>query len=208
VKSKVIAYLLWILGCFGMLGFHRFYLKKVGTGILWMFTGGLFFIGSIYDLLTLWIQVRECNSPSENVPYEMGQIKAIAIVLSVLMVISCLYYANTVSDNNTEDSINATKETDSTTTKDNRTAADLELLEYKAKSSHYSWSVVGKIKNNTSHRYSYVQIQINLYDDEGNQVGSTMDNLNNLEPGGIWLFDAHVFEERATRFKIEDISGF
>jgi len=44
-----------------MLGFHRFYLGKNGTGILWLLTGGLGGIGGIYDLFTLPSQVREAN---------------------------------------------------------------------------------------------------------------------------------------------------
>jgi hypothetical protein len=56
-----IAYLLWLVSGFGALGFHRFYLGKVPTGVLWMFTGGLGMIGSIYDFFTLPGQVREAN---------------------------------------------------------------------------------------------------------------------------------------------------
>ncbi|MDR3166545.1 MAG: TM2 domain-containing protein [Treponema sp.] len=56
-----IAYLLWFLSGFGVLGFHRFYLGKIPTGLLWMCTGGLGMVGSIYDFLTLPGQVREAN---------------------------------------------------------------------------------------------------------------------------------------------------
>jgi hypothetical protein len=56
-----IAYLLWFFSGFGALGFHRFYLGKIGTGFLWMLTGGLGGVGSIYDLVTLPSQVREAN---------------------------------------------------------------------------------------------------------------------------------------------------
>lgn len=59
--STGIAYFLWLISGFGALGFHRFYLGKFGTGLLYMFTGGLAGIGSFYDLLTLPIQVREAN---------------------------------------------------------------------------------------------------------------------------------------------------
>ena len=59
--STFVAYLLWFVGGFGTLGFHRFYLGKLGTGILYFFTGGLGFIGSIYDFFTLPMQVREAN---------------------------------------------------------------------------------------------------------------------------------------------------
>ena len=59
--STGIAYLLWALSFFGAAGFHRFYLGKIPTGILWLCTGGLAGIGSIYDLITLPGQVREAN---------------------------------------------------------------------------------------------------------------------------------------------------
>jgi predicted transcriptional regulator len=53
--------LLWFLSGFGILGFHRFYLGKIPTGFLWMFTMGMGMIGSIYDFLTLSRQVQEAN---------------------------------------------------------------------------------------------------------------------------------------------------
>ncbi len=59
--STVVAYLLWLVSGCGALGFHRFYLGKFGTGILYFFTGGLFCVGSFYDLFTLPMQVREAN---------------------------------------------------------------------------------------------------------------------------------------------------
>jgi hypothetical protein len=59
--STGIAYLLWLFSGFGALGLHRFYLGKILTGILWMCTGGLGMLGSIYDLFTLPGQVRESN---------------------------------------------------------------------------------------------------------------------------------------------------
>ncbi|TFG61979.1 MAG: TM2 domain-containing protein [Spirochaetales bacterium] len=59
--STGIAYLLWFLSGFGVLGFHRFYLNKIGTGILWALTGGLGLVGAVYDFFTLPAQVRDAN---------------------------------------------------------------------------------------------------------------------------------------------------
>jgi TM2 domain-containing membrane protein YozV/predicted transcriptional regulator len=59
--SVGIAYLLWLVSGCGALGFHRFYLGKVPSGVLWMLTGGLGMVGAIYDFFTLPGQVRQAN---------------------------------------------------------------------------------------------------------------------------------------------------
>jgi TM2 domain-containing membrane protein YozV len=52
----------WVLLFFlGMFGAHRFYLRKWGTGILWLCTGGLFLLGYFYDWCTLNSQIDEFN---------------------------------------------------------------------------------------------------------------------------------------------------
>ena len=50
-KSKMIALLLCIF--LGFLGAHRFYVGKYGTAVLWMFTGGLIYIGWIVDIVSI-----------------------------------------------------------------------------------------------------------------------------------------------------------
>ena len=65
VYSVGVAYLLWLLSGFGALGFHRFYLNKTATGVLWLLTGGLGMVGSVYDFLTMSGQVREANIRAE-----------------------------------------------------------------------------------------------------------------------------------------------
>jgi predicted transcriptional regulator len=59
--SVGIAYFLWLISGFGALGFHRFYLGKIPSGLLWMCTGGLGMIGSVFDFFTLPGQVQEAN---------------------------------------------------------------------------------------------------------------------------------------------------
>jgi TM2 domain-containing membrane protein YozV len=62
MKSKRTAYLLWFFWIVGLCGLHRIYIGKVGTGILWLLTGGLLMIGQIVDLFTLGMQVDIANT--------------------------------------------------------------------------------------------------------------------------------------------------
>ena len=50
-KSRIVALILCFF--FGVGGFHRFYVGKIGTGLLWLFTFGFFGIGWIVDLISL-----------------------------------------------------------------------------------------------------------------------------------------------------------
>lgn len=58
-KDTGVAYLLLIF--LGALGGHKFYIGKVGMGILYIFTFGLFGIGLLIDLFILAGQVRRYN---------------------------------------------------------------------------------------------------------------------------------------------------
>jgi len=52
----------WLLLTFlGLFGIHRFYMGKVVSGIVYLFTAGLFTIGIVYDYWTLNQQVSEAN---------------------------------------------------------------------------------------------------------------------------------------------------
>jgi TM2 domain-containing membrane protein YozV len=59
-----VAYLLWFF--LGLIGVHKFYVGKIGMGILYIFTGGIFLIGWIIDLFTLPSQVRRFNEEVRN----------------------------------------------------------------------------------------------------------------------------------------------
>jgi len=55
--------LAWILLTFlGILGFHRIYMGKILSGILYFITGGFFLLGVIYDYWNLNEQIHEINN--------------------------------------------------------------------------------------------------------------------------------------------------
>ncbi len=57
----------WILLVFlGLFGVHRMYMGKWLTGILYIFTLGLFGIGWLYDLWTLNSQIDAINSKNKS----------------------------------------------------------------------------------------------------------------------------------------------
>lgn len=57
----------WILQTFlGIFGAQRFYMGKWVTGLLYLFTGGLFAIGWAYDFCTLNGQVSELNQKAAS----------------------------------------------------------------------------------------------------------------------------------------------
>ena len=89
MKSKPVAYLLWLF--LGLIGAHRFYLGKIGTGILWLFTGGLFGIGWIIDLITLGGKVDTYNA---NVKAKQAQEQATQAINASLAAATAATIAN------------------------------------------------------------------------------------------------------------------
>ncbi len=53
VSHKSYAVTLVLAIFFGFAGFHRFYVGKVGTGLLWFLTAGMFVFGWLIDIFTV-----------------------------------------------------------------------------------------------------------------------------------------------------------
>lgn len=68
--------------------------------------------------------------------------------------------------------------------------------------------LTGLLRNNTDHAFGYVQISFNLYDKQGNQIGSDMVNVNNLAAHGTWKFSTPTMYDHAASVRIADITGF
>ena len=54
----------------------------------------------------------------------------------------------------------------------------------------FSYYIEGNVKNNKDKDYSYVQIEFVCYDSEGNNLGTAIDNTNNLLGNETWKFKA------------------
>ena len=52
-RDTGLAYVLWLGGLVGICGLHRFYMGRFWSGLLWMLTGGLCFVGQLIDLVMM-----------------------------------------------------------------------------------------------------------------------------------------------------------
>lgn len=73
--------------------------------------------------------------------------------------------------------------------------------------SDFGGVIKGVVENRRSRKLNYTQITFNLYDDSGAQVGSAMANINGLEPGGKWKFEANSFNDFST-YKFSGLTGW
>lgn len=89
MKSKLVTFLLCFF--FGGLGVHRFYLGKIGTGILWLLTHGCFGIGTLVDNIKIC-----CNKMTDKNGQPLNEdvknslpwiIDAVACIVSLLLCI-------------------------------------------------------------------------------------------------------------------------
>lgn len=67
-KSTGVGYVFWCACLVGLFGIHRFYVGKVGTGLLWLVTFGLLGIGQLVDLFNMKLLVLNANIREGRIP--------------------------------------------------------------------------------------------------------------------------------------------
>jgi hypothetical protein len=65
--------------------------------------------------------------------------------------------------------------------------------------------VTGTLRNNTDRSYSHVQVEINLLDENGSVVGSTVASTSDLGAGETWDIETPVLAENVVRFRMENL---
>ncbi len=134
-------------------------------------------------------------------------LKWVGAIFAILIVIGAI--ASSGEDNSGPEPTGSTSTPTATSTPASEPEKpDLEVLDHSVVVEEYARYVVGTVQNNTAKSYTYIQVEINLYDDDGAQVGSTLANANNLEQGGKWKFKAVIMEDEAVSYKIKDVSGW
>jgi len=129
------------------------------------------------------------------------------ILFVIIMIIMASFYFKSVLDTSGPIALN-TESAKKHTITSKPLKPDLEVIQHKTISDEFCQYVTGMVKNNTKKTYSYVQVEINLFDQYDNLVGSTLDNVNNLEPGQTWSFKAVIIKDDVVAYKIAGITGW
>ena len=131
--------------------------------------------------------------------------------LLILIVLGCIGSANKGTSTDKPVATNSTAKEATTPAKTEKKEVEkpkYEILEQKESDQDGIRYITGKIKNNTGKQISYAQVEINLYDENKQLLGSTLANVNNLEVDGVWNFKAIVTEENYKSYKIMNVTGF
>lgn len=134
--------------------------------------------------------------------------KIITGILALIVV--CIIGGASGGGNDTD--TDKTTDTAKTTTSTKKQNDDLELVGDVVESTDSIGITYfkGIIKNNTDRDYSYAQITFKLFDKDGNQIGTALDNINSLEAGGTWKFKAmgDNTEGDIDSYKLDEITGY
>ena len=82
--------------------------------------------------------------------------------------------------------------------------------EFSEERDSFSLYITGKVKNKKGRELSYAQIIFNLYDKDGAQIGTAVDNINNVKEDGVWKFKAIALEnaEDVASWELDSIDSF
>lgn len=129
-------------------------------------------------------------------------------VIGVVCMMVCMVSALFAGCTSSAPSDSGSTQTVSPASSTSATQDDLTLVEsHLAAGDDGETYVAGTIRSNVDRQLSHVEVTIAEDHSSGAQVGSTMDNMNDLEPYGTWKFKAPVLDNDATRFKVTQITG-
>lgn len=72
-----------------------------------------------------------------------------------------------------------------------------------------SQCINGAIKNTSGKQLSYVGVTFALYDQDGNQIGTAIDNINDLTPDSTWKYTAMTLDtQQFASFELTSVDAW
>lgn len=132
---------------------------------------------------------------------------AIAIVLGTQSAYSSAIDEATKGTVSTEDGSSAAA---ASTSAESATADKYSIADEQMTGDDYSTTISGTFTNLTDSQLGYVSVSYNLFDADGNQLGTAYANTSNLDAGGTWKFEAVGMYDQAkvASYKLADVTGF
>lgn len=152
-----------------------------------------------------------------NCQKKQGSPKWLSIILIVLGLIIIFSTSSGEEENNAQEgSVIDNNNSNITEQEENTTVQKKEKFTYEITSQYaddygFAYYIEGVVKNNKDKDYSYVQIEFVCYDAEGNNLGTAIDNTNNLLGNQTWKFKAMAMfsgTESVDHCEYHDISGW
>ena len=131
---------------------------------------------------------------------------AIAIVLGTQSAYSSAIDEATKGTISTEDGSSAA----ASTSAESATADKYSVADEQMTGDDYTTTISGTFTNLTDSQLGYVSVSYNLFDADGNQLGTAYANTSNLDAGGTWKFEAVGMYDQAkiASSKLADVTGF
>ncbi len=142
------------------------------------------------------VKTRSVNGKDMTAKKKRGKGCLIAIIVVVALgVIGALAGGGDSENNNPQIPVDGNVASDTqgegSTSEGSASVEDYEVVgDFTTEKDSFAFYIRGTLKNNKSRDLSYAQVTFNLYDADGNQIGTAFDNINNWEAGGTWKFKA------------------
>ena len=144
----------------------------------------------------------ECGAKNQKPFYKRGWFIVVAFLVIILAIGSAGSGSSTTDSGNNE-----TLKVGSSSSKKEK----FELVgEVEQETDSMATYLKGIVKNNSGKDCTYVQVMFNLYDKDGNQIGTALANVNNLEKDGTWKFKAMGIDVdgEVDSYKLAEITGY
>jgi hypothetical protein len=190
--------------------------RKITVGLIFSYIfGGMFIIsglehlisGNILGGIAILISGIVIFPATYKIINTKTNVSLSAGVKLLIVLIAFIIFASTTNDTNLSENNNVNLVSENKKVEVAK-KPELEIISLRMVKDEFGGYVIGEVRNNTNKQYDYAQIDINLYDSQGVQVGSTFANITDLEPKGTWKFKAPFFENEAVKCKVKSLWGY